>query len=224
MQQTGATEIDAIIRDLDDDQATLIMVDSNIQRENILPTERGFAYKMKLDAMKHQGKRIDLTSSQVGTKSKRAGDQLAEQVGESRNQIQRYIRLTYLVKPLRDMVDGISENDFKIALNPAYELSFLKLDEQNDLVQCIQNTYFTPSLAQSQELKRLSQSNNLNKDMIYKMLLIINPNNQISNLDFLLKDYNTAKGQSLDKDIGNTETKSHCVCTKILRQKLMKYQ
>lgn len=224
MQQTGATEIDAIIRDLDDDQATLIMVDSNIQRENILPTERGFAYKMKLDAMKHQGKRIDLTSSQVGTKSKRAGDQLAEQVGESRNQIQRYIRLTYLVKPLRDMIDGISENDFKIALNPAYELSFLKLDEQNDLVQCIQNTYFTPSLAQSQELKRLSQSNNLNKDMIYKMLLIINPNNQISNLDFLLKDYNTAKGQSLDKDIGNTETKSHCVCTKILRQKLMKYQ
>lgn len=224
MQQTGATEIDAIIRDLDDDQATLIMVDSNIQRENILPTERGFAYKMKLDAMKHQGKRIDLTSSQVGTKSKRADDQLAEQVGESRNQIQRYIRLTYLVKPLRDMVDGISENDFKIALNPAYELSFLKLDEQNDLVQCIQNTYFTHSLAQSQELKRLSQSNNLNKDMIYKMLLIVNPNNQISNLDFLLKDYNTAKGQSLDKDIGNTETKSHCVCTKILRQKLMKYQ
>lgn len=224
MQQTGATEIDAIIRDLDDDQATLIMVDSNIQRENILPTERGFAYKMKLDAMKHQGKRIDLTSSQVGTKSKRADDQLAEQVGESRNQIQRYIRLTYLVKPLRDMVDGISENDFKIALNSAYELSFLKLDEQNDLVQCIQNTYFTPSLAQSQELKRLSQSNNLNKDMIYKMLLIVNPNNQISNLDFLLKDYNTAKGQSLDKDIGNTETKSHCVCTKILRQKLMKYQ
>lgn len=176
MQQTGATEIDAIIRDLDDDQATIIMVDSNIQRENILPTERGFAYKMKLDAMKHQGKRIDLTSSQVGTKSKRADDQLAEQVGESRNQIQRYIRLTYLVKPLRDMVDGISEDDFKIALNPAYELSFLKLDEQNDLVHCIQNTYSTPSLAQSQELKRLSQSNNLNKDMVYKMLSIVKPN------------------------------------------------
>lgn len=176
MQQTGATEIDAIIRDLDDDQATIIMVDSNIQRENILPTERGFAYKMKLDAMKHQGKRIDLTSSQVGTKSKRADDQLAEQVGGSRNQIQRYIRLTYLVKPLRDMVDGISEDDFKIALNPAYELSFLKLDEQNDLVQCIQNTCSTPSLAQSQELKRLSQSNNLNKDMIYKMLSLVKPN------------------------------------------------
>ena len=195
MQQTGATEIDAIIRDLDDDQATIIMVDSNIQRENILPTERGFAYKMKLDEMKHQGKRVDLTCAQVGHKSgKKSVDTIAEESGESRNQIKRYIRLTYLVKPLRDMVDGISENDLKIALNPAYELSFLKLDEQNDLVQCIQNTYFTPSLAQSQELKRLSQSNNLNKDMIYKMLLIVKPNNQISNLDFLLKDYNTAKG------------------------------
>ena len=195
MQQTGATEIDAIIRDLDDDQATIIMVDSNIQRENILSTERGFAYKMKLDEMKHQGKRVDLTCAQVGHKSgKKSVDTIAEESGESRNQIKRYIRLTYLVKPLRDMVDGISENDLKIALNPAYELSFLKLDEQNDLVQCIQNTYFTPSLAQSQELKRLSQSNNLNKDMIYKMLLIVKPNNQISNLDFLLKDYNTAKG------------------------------
>ena len=195
MQQTGATEIDAIIRDLDDDQATIIMVDSNIQRENILPTERGFAYKMKLDEMKHQGKRVDLTCAQVGHKSgKKSADTIAEESGESRNQIKRYIRLTYLGKPLRDMVDGISENDLKIALNPAYELSFLKLDEQNDLVQCIQNTYFTPSLAQSQELKRLSQSNNLNKDMIYKMLLIVKPNNQISNLDFLLKDYNTAKG------------------------------
>ena len=195
MQQTGATEIDAIIRDLDDDQATIIMVDSNIQRENILPTERGFAYKMKLDEMKHQGKRVDLTCAQVGHKSgKKSVDTIAEESGESRNQIKRYIRLTYLVKPLRDMVDGISENDLKIALNPAYELSFLKLDEQNDLVQCFQKTYFTPSLAQSQELKRLSQSNNLNKDMIYKMLLIVKPNNQISNLDFLLKDYNTAKG------------------------------
>lgn len=128
MIKNGATEIDAIVRDLDDDQATIIMVDSNIQRENILPSERGFAYKMKLDAMKHQGKRVDLTSSQVGTKSSRADTQLAEEEGKSRNQIQRYIRLTYLVKPLRDMVDGISEDGFKIALNPAYELSFLKIE------------------------------------------------------------------------------------------------
>lgn len=177
MQQTGATEIDAIIRDLDDDQATIIMVDSNIQRENILPTERGFAYKMKLDAMKHQGKRVDLTCAQVGHKlGKKSVDTIAEESGESKNQIKRYIRLTYLVKPLRDMVDGISEDGFKIALNPAYELSFLKFDEQDDLVQCIQNTCSTPSLAQSQELKRLSQSNNLNKDMIYKMLSLVKPN------------------------------------------------
>ncbi len=176
MIKNGATEIDAIVRDLDDDQATIIMVDSNIQRENILPTERGFAYKMKLDAMKHQGKRVDLTSSQVGTKSSRADAQLAEEVGESRNQIQRYIRLTYLIKALRDMVDGISDEGFKIALNPAYELSFLKVDEQNDLVQCIQDTQATPSLAQAQELKRLSQKSELDEDKMMDMLMDIKPN------------------------------------------------
>lgn len=176
MIQNGATEIDAIVRDLDDDQATIIMVDSNIQRENILPSERGFAYKMKLDAMKHQGKRVDLTSSQVGTKSSRADAQLAEEEGKSRNQIQRYIRLTYLIKPLRDMVDGISEDGFKIALNPAYELSFLKVDEQNELVQCIQDTLATPSLAQAQELKRLSQKNELDEDKMVDMLMDVKPN------------------------------------------------
>lgn len=176
MIQNGATEIDAIVRDLDDDQATIIMVDSNIQRENILPTERGFAYRMKLDAMKHQGKRVDLTSSQVGTKSSRADAQLAEEEGKSRNQIQRYIRLTYLVKPLRDMVDGISEDGFKIAMNPAYELSFLKVDEQNDLVQCIQDTLATPSLAQAQELKRLSQKDELDEDKMVDMLMDVKPN------------------------------------------------
>lgn len=176
MEKSGATEIDAIVRDLDDDQATIIMVDSNIQRENILPSERGFAYKMKLDAMKHQGKRVDLTSSQVGTKSSRTDAQLAEEEGKSRNQIQRYIRLTYLVKPFRDMVDGISEDGFKIALNPAYELSFLKVDEQNDLVQCIQDTLATPSLAQAQELKRLSQKNELDEDKMVDMLMDVKPN------------------------------------------------
>lgn len=176
MQQLGKIEIDAIVRDLDDDQATIIMVDSNIQRENILPSERGFAYKMKLDALKHQGKRTDLTSSQVGTKLIRADALLAEEVGESRNQIQRYIRLTYLVKPLRDMVDGVSEDGFKIAMNPAYELSFLTVKEQNDLVQCINDTLATPSLAQSQELKRLSQNQELDVDGIMDMLLTDKPN------------------------------------------------
>lgn len=177
MEKSGATEIDAIVRNLDDDQATIIMVDSNIQRENILPTERGFAYKMKLDAMKRQGKRVDLTCSQVGNKSgKKSMEVIADEAGESKNQIHRYIRLTYLVKPLRDMVDGISEDGFKIALNPAYELSFLKVDEQNDLVQCIQDILATPSLAQAQELKRLSQKNELDEDKIVDMLMDVKPN------------------------------------------------
>ena len=189
LMQTGATKIDAIIRDLDDDQATIIMVDSNIQRENILPSERGFAYRMKLEAMKHQGKRIDLTSSQVGTKSLRADELLAEQVGESRNQIQRYIRLTYLVKDLRDMVDGTHKDGFKIAMNPAYELSFLTTKEQNDLVQCIQDTLATPSLTQSQELKRLSQKQELDEDKMMDMLLSDKPN-QKEKLSFKMEEIN----------------------------------
>lgn len=175
MIKNGATKIDAIVRDLDDDQATIIMVDSNIQRENILPSERGFAYKMKLDAMKRQAGRPLKNVSQVGTNI-RSDQLLADEVGESRNQIQRYIRLTYLVKPLRDMVDGISENGFKIAMNPAYELSFLKVDEQNDLVQCIQDTLATPSLAQAQELKRLSQKDELDEDKMVDMLMDVKPN------------------------------------------------
>lgn len=175
MIKNGATEIDAIVRDLDDDQATIIMVDSNIQRENILPSERGFAYKMKLDAMKRQAGRPLKNLSQVGTNI-RSDQLLADEVGESRNQIQRYVRLTYLVKPLRDMVDGISENGFKIAMNPAYELSFLKVDEQNDLVQCIQDTLATPSLAQAQELKRLSQKDELDEDKMVDMLMDVKPN------------------------------------------------
>lgn len=175
MIKNGATEIDAIVRDLDDDQATIIMVDSNIQRENILPSERGFAYKMKLDAMKRQAGRPLKNVSQVGTNI-RSDQLLADEVGESRNQIQRYIRLTYLVEPLRDMVDGISEDGFKIAMNPAYELSFLKVDEQNDLVQCIQDTLATPSLAQAQELKRLSQKDELDEDKMVDMLMDVKPN------------------------------------------------
>ena len=120
-----------IVRDLDDDAATIIMVDSNLQRESLLPSERAFAYKMKLEAMKHQGERMDLTCSQVGNKSagKKSSELLAEQVGQSKNQIFRYIRLTELIPELLDMVD-----EKKIALNPAYELSFLKKEEQRDLL------------------------------------------------------------------------------------------
>ena len=175
LEQNGITEIDAIVRELDDDQATIIMVDSHIQREHILPTERGFAYRMKLEAMKHQGKRVDITSRQVGEKSWSIKE-LSNQVNESERQIQRFIRLTYLVKELRNMVDGIHEDGFTIALNPAYELSFLQIKKQNELVEVIKETLATPSLAQAQELKRKSQSEELSKDMMMDMLLADKPN------------------------------------------------
>ena len=152
-----------IVRDLDDDAATIIMVDSNLQRESLLPSERAFAYKMKLDAMKHQGERVDLTSSQVGNKleGKKSSEILAEQVGQSKNQIFRYIRLTELIPELLDMVD-----EKKIALNPAYELSFLKKEEQRDLLDAMDSEQATPSLSQAQRLKKYSQEGHLTLDMM----------------------------------------------------------
>ena len=178
MTQTGATEIEAIIRDLDDDQATILMVDSNIQRETILPTERGYAYKMRLEAMKNQGKRNDLTSSQVETKYKsiRADQTLAEQLGQSRAQIQRFVRLTELIEPLQQMVDGVHEEEFKISLLPAYELSFLTPEQQQIVVNTIYDTLATPSLAQAQQLKRDSQYGVFNELSVYKLLSDIKPN------------------------------------------------
>lgn len=191
LEYSGAKEIDAIVRDLDDDQATIIMVDSNIQRENILPTERGFAYRMKLEAMKRQVGRPQINSSQLGNylKGVKSIDVLADEIGESKNQIHRYIRLTYLVKPLRDMVDGIHEDGFTIALNPAYELSFLTTKEQNELVHVIENTLATPSLAQSQEIKRKSQEDILSPDIMMDMLLAEKPN-QKEKLSFRMEEIN----------------------------------
>ena len=152
-----------IVRDLDDDAATIIMVDSNLQRESLLPSERAFAYKMKLEAMKHQGDRVDLTCSQVGNKleGKKSSEILAEQVGQSKNQIFRYIRLTELIPELMDMVD-----EKKIALNPAYELSFLKKEEQVDLLDAMDSEQATPSLSQAQRLKKYSQEGHLTLDMM----------------------------------------------------------
>ena len=152
-----------IVRDLDDDAATIIMVDSNLQRESLLPSERAFAYKMKLDAMKHQGERVDLTCSQVGNKleGKKSSEILAEQVGQSKNQIFRYIRLTELISELMDMVD-----EKKIALNPAYELSFLKKEEQVDLLDAMDSEQAIPSLSQAQRLKKYSQEGHLTIDMM----------------------------------------------------------
>ena len=150
-----------IVRDLDDDAATIIMVDSNLQRESLLPSERAFAYKMKLDAMKRQAGRPSKENvSQVGTQ-KRSDQLLAEQVGQSRNQIQRYIRLTELIPELMDMVD-----EKKIALNPAYELSFLKKEEQVDLLDAMDSEQATPSLSQAQRLKKYSQEGHLTLDMM----------------------------------------------------------
>ncbi len=152
-----------IVRDLDDDAATIIMVDSNLQRESLLPSERAFAYKMKLDAMKHQGERMDLTSAQVGRKSvgKESRELLAEQVGQSRNQISRFIRLTELIPELLDMVD-----ERKIAFNPAYELSFLKTTEQEMLIEAMDYAQATPSLSQAQRMKKFSQDGKLSQDVM----------------------------------------------------------
>ena len=173
LQNTGATEIDAIIRDLDDDQATILMIDSNIQRESIAPTERGYAYKMRLEAMKNQGKRVDLTCAQVEHKleyNKKARDNLAEALGVNRNQIQRYIRLTELIKPLQEMVDGAHKDEFKISFLPAYELSFLTKEHQEILVQAIYDSLATPSLSQAQQLKRESQAGVFDDYRVLKLL------------------------------------------------------
>ena len=150
-----------IVRDLDDDAATIIMVDSNLQRESLLPSERAFAYKMKLEAVKHQGARTDLTSRQVGEKSQTSIQKVADQAGESQRQVQRYIRLTELIPELMDMVD-----EKKIALNPAYELSFLKKEEQVDLLDAMDSEQATPSLSQAQRLKKYSQEGHLTLDIM----------------------------------------------------------
>lgn len=154
-----------IVRDLDDDAATIIMVDSNLQRESLLPSERAFAYKMKLEAIKHQGSRKDLTSRQVGEKSQTSIQAVAEQAGESQRQVQRYIRLTELIPPLLDMVD-----ERKIAFNPAYELSFLTKEEQAQLVETMDYEQATPSLSQAQRMKKLSQEGKLTEDTMLAIM------------------------------------------------------
>ena len=161
----GLAEMPVIVRELDDDEATIIMVDSNLQRETLLSSERAFAYRMKLEAMKHQGERRDLTSSQVGTKLNRADKLLAEQVGSSRNQIQRFIRLTYLVPPFLDMVD-----EHKVAFNPAVELSYLTSGEQVALLDAMDSEQATPSLSQAQRLKKFSQEGSLSEDIMRAIL------------------------------------------------------
>lgn len=197
--------MNVIIRDLDDDQATILMVDSNIQRENIYPSERGYAYKMRLEAMKHQGKKVDIdfdnadipveydksTSTQVEQKSKNkySVELLGEQLGVDRNQIRRFIRLTYLIKSLQEMADGRNEDNITIAFNPAVELSYLTSDEQQYVVDSINDNQRTPSLAQCQEFKRLSHDGELTFDFVNNTLAEEKPN-QREKLSFQMNEIN----------------------------------
>ncbi|NCC82630.1 MAG: ParB/RepB/Spo0J family partition protein [Clostridia bacterium] len=169
----GIETIPCIVRSLTDDEATIIMVDSNLQRERILPSEKAFAYKMKLEAMKRQGQRSDLTSSPLGMKldGKQSLDILGEQSGESRNQIHRYIRLTELDPPILDMVD-----EGKIAFRPAVELSYLPKEQQKTLFDTMEGEDCTPSLAQAIKMKQFSQEGRLNEDVILSILSEEKPN------------------------------------------------
>ena len=166
-QLAGKETLPAIVRDLGDDEATIIMVDSNLQRETILPSERAFAYRMKLEAMNHQGQRADLTCGQLGHKSigQKSRDVLAAQTGDSARNIQRFIRLTELIPELLDMVD-----EKKIAFNPAYELSFLKTEEQEQLLDAMTSEQATPSLSQAQRLKKFSQDGRCTPEVMCAIL------------------------------------------------------
>ena len=163
----GLETMPVIVREMDDDTATIAMVDSNQQREELLPSERAFSYKLKLEAMKHQGERMDLTCSQVGNKSsgKKSSELLAEQVGQSKNQIFRYIRLTELLPELLNKVD-----EKKIAFNPAYELSFLSHEEQAVILEALNGEGGSISLAQAEQLKKLSQDGQFTRDAALTIL------------------------------------------------------
>lgn len=165
VELAGLSEVPVLVRDMDDDAATVLMVDSNLQRENILPSERAFAYKMKLEAMKHQGSRSDLTLGQVVPKFKRSTEAIAEETGESYKQVQRYIRLTNLVPDLLDLVDCK-----QISFNPAVELSYLSPEEQETFLQAMDEVQAAPSLSQAQRLKKLAQEGNFTMDAAREIL------------------------------------------------------
>ena len=169
-KKLGITELPVILRDMTKDEAIIAMVDSNIHRERILPSERAYAYKMKMEARKRQGKRTDLTSTPLVSKL-RTDEAVGLENGESREQVRRYIRLTYLIRELLDMVD-----DGRIAFRPAVELSYLTAVEQNDLVETIGSEDATPSLSQAIEMKKLSQKGSLTLDRIFDIMTQKKPN------------------------------------------------
>ena len=163
-QLAGLETLPVIVRNMDDDAAVLLMVDSNLQRENILPSERAFAYKMKLEALKNQGARSDLTSDQVGQKLWSV-EQVASDAGESKTQIQRFIRLTNLIPELLDMVD-----EKKISFNPAVELSYLDESQQRDFLEAMQDTQNAPSLSQAQQLKKMAQQGEFSYEKAFDVM------------------------------------------------------
>ena len=163
-QLAGLETVPVIVKEMDDDAAIIFMVDSNLQRENILPSERAFSYKMKLEAMKHQGERGDLTSAQVGPKSW-AAQVVAEEAGDSKSQVKRFIRLTNLIPEILDMVD-----EKKIAFNPAVELSYLKPSEQKEFLEAMDYAQASPSLSQAQRLKKLSQGGGCTLDAMCEVM------------------------------------------------------
>ena len=164
-QLAGLDALPVIVRNMDDDAAVLLMVDSNLQRENILPSERAFAYKMKLEAIKNQGDRSDLTSGQIVQKSKLSIERVAEDAGEGYKTVQRFIRLTNLVPELLDMVD-----EKKIAFNPAVELSYLDEAQQRDFLEAMNDTQNAPSLSQAQRLKKLAQEGHFSYDVAFAVM------------------------------------------------------
>ena len=164
-QLAGLDALPVIVRQMDDDAAVLLMVDSNLQRENILPSERAFAYKMKLEAIKNQGARSDLTSGQIVQKSKLSIERVAEDAGEGYKTVQRFIRLTNLIPELLDMVD-----EKKIAFNPAVELSYLDESQQRDFLEAINDTQNAPSLSQAQRLKKLAQEGHFSYDVAFAVM------------------------------------------------------
>ena len=163
----GITDIPVVVKNLDDDTATILLVDSNLQREHILPSEKAFAYQMKLEAMKRQGARVDLTSAQFGRKlGVESREVLAEQVGESRNQISRYIRLTNLIDPILNMVDNN-----QIAMNAAVEISYLGSKEQAAVMQSIEKEETSPSIAQARKMRKFHQEGNLSNAVIDSIMM-----------------------------------------------------
>ena len=190
----GINTIPCIIRDLTDDDAIILMVDSNLQREKILPSEKAFAYKMKLDALKHQGKRNDLTSDQLGPKLQRSNEIVSKEVGDSLTQVKRYIRLTNLIPEILDMVDKES-----IAFGVGVNLSYLKEDEQQVLLEDMQCNICTPSIKQSLTLKELSLSNKLEYDDIDKIMEEQKPN-QVQKISFNSERIKSVLPQNVAKE------------------------